>query len=178
MLNDYHFLSRWRVRGTVAEVLAILDSADDLPRWWPSVYLEVTTRGDLVDLYTKGWLPYTLRWSFRVKERKADGFTIEALGDFVGSGVWTLTQDGEFTDIVYDWRIRAEKPLLRLFSPILKPIFGANHRWAMARGEESLRIELARRHGEAVPAPPKATFVRKKPGDGATGTRYRVSGTR
>jgi hypothetical protein len=28
---------------------------------------------------------------------------------------------------------------------ILKPIFAANHRWAMARGEESLTRELLRR---------------------------------
>jgi len=162
MSNDYHFLSRWRVRGSVAEILEVLGNADALPRWWPSVYLEVTTRGDLVELYTKGWLPYTLRWSFRVTEKKADGFIIEALGDFVGRGEWTLTQDGDFADVVYDWRIKAEKPLLRLFSPLLKPIFAANHRWAMARGEESLRVELARRHGEAAPPPPGATFVRKR----------------
>ena len=48
--------------------------------------------------------------------------------------------------------------VIELFSPILKPIFGANHRWAMARGEESLKIELARRHGEPHGEPPKATF--------------------
>jgi hypothetical protein len=28
---------------------------------------------------------------------------------------------------------------------LFKPIFSANHRWAMARGEESLRRELSRR---------------------------------
>ena len=66
------------------------------------------------------------------------------------------------TRIIYDWRITAEKPLLRLFSPILKPIFGANHRWAMARGEESLRIELARRHGQPHGEPPRATFRPKE----------------
>jgi hypothetical protein len=47
----------------------------------------------------------------------------------------------------------------------MKPIFKANHHWAMARGEESLKLELARRHAagdptlEAViPAPPGPTF--------------------
>ena len=111
-------------------------------------------RGDIVELYTKGWLPYTLRWSFRVIETKPDGFLIEAFGDFVGRGEWTLTQNGEEVDITYDWHIRAEKTLLKLLSPILKPIFAANHRWAMSRGEESLKIELARRHGEPHAEPP------------------------
>ncbi|WP_375164770.1 hypothetical protein [Arthrobacter sp.] len=46
----------------------------------------------------------------------------------------------------------------------MKPVFSANHRWAMARGEESLILELRRRrHAEAgtfdhVPPPPAATF--------------------
>jgi hypothetical protein len=47
----------------------------------------------------------------------------------------------------------------------MKPIFAANHRWAMARGEKSLLLELARRHAAsdpavltAIPAPPGPTF--------------------
>jgi hypothetical protein len=32
---------------------------------------------------------------------------------------------------------------LRYLSFLFKPFFSANHRWAMARGEESLRRELA-----------------------------------
>jgi hypothetical protein len=120
--------------------------------------------GKVVDLYTKGWLPYTLRWQFRVTEtRYPNGFTLEAWGDFTGRGIWTFSQDGEWVDITYDWKIRADKPLLRDFSFIMKPIFSANHRWAMAKGLESLRLELARRHAATaeersrVPAPPRPT---------------------
>ena len=63
-------------------------------------------------------------------------------------------------DITYDWRIRAEKPLLQTLSPLLRPLFEANHRWAMAQGEASLTLELARRRATsdaaraAVPPPP------------------------
>jgi hypothetical protein len=53
-----------------------------------------------------------------------------------------------------DWDIRADKPLLRYLSFLFKPIFSANHRWAMARGEESLRLELGRRRrSEHQPGP-------------------------
>ncbi len=69
------------------------------------------------------------------------GISIEAFGDLVGTGVWTLTQDGPDADVVYKWR-----PLMRYGSWFFKPIFAANHRWAMARGEESLKRELERRH--------------------------------
>ena len=37
----------------------------------------------------------------------------------------------EWVNIIYDWRIRANKPLLRYLSFIMKPIFSANHHWAM-----------------------------------------------
>jgi hypothetical protein len=171
--NEYHFLTDWRVQGTTQEVSDILEDALDLPRWWPSVYLEVEELepgdergvGRVIGLLTKGWLPYTLRWKFRITESNHPrGFSLRAFGDFEGTGVWTLTQDGEFVNIIYDWRIRADKPLLKALSFLLKPIFKANHRWAMARGLESLRLELERRRArtreeaEKIPPPPAPTF--------------------
>jgi hypothetical protein len=114
-----------------------------------------------VALVTKGWLPYTLRWEFQVVEsRYPYGFTIAATGDFDGRGVWRFEQVGRFVDLTYDWRLSADKPLLKYLSFALRPLFEANHRWAMARGEESLRLELLRRRAmsrpdrEAIPLPP------------------------
>jgi len=48
-------------------------------------------------------------------------------------------------NITYDWKIRADKALLRYLSFLLKPVFAMNHRWAMAQGEKSLCVELSRR---------------------------------
>lgn len=175
--NDYHFITHWRVQSTPEEVSDILGNAPDLVRWWPSVYLNVKQVepgaadgvGRVVDLYTKGWLPYTLRWSFRVTEvRQPQTFSLEAWGDFIGRGIWTFAQDGEWTNITYDWKVSAGKPLLRNLSWLLKPVFSANHRWAMDMGEQSLKLELARRHAQTpearalVPAPPPATWVLNK----------------
>jgi hypothetical protein len=167
--NEYHFISRWRVEGTSGEVADVLGDPLALPRWWPSVYLHAEELapadahgvGRRVRLHTKGWLPYTLRWEFEVVEsRYPYGFTLIATGDFEGRGVWTFEQDGAHVDIAYDWRISAEKPLLKRLSFLLKPAFEANHRWAMAQGEESLKLELARRRATSdtararVPPPP------------------------
>lgn len=172
--NEYRFLTHWRVESTREEVSRILGAGTDLPRWWPAVYLDVREMahgdesgvGRVHDLYTKGWLPYTLRWQARGTEsRYPEGFSLEATGDFVGRGIWTFRQDGQYVDVTYDWRPRAEKPLLRYGSFLMKPVFAANHRWAMARGEESLKLELARRHAvsdaerAAVAAPPGPTKV-------------------
>ena len=173
--NEYHFITYWRVQSTVKEVSDILGDAPDLPRWWPAVYLDVrelepgddTGVGKVVDLYTKGWLPYTLRWQFRITEVDLPtGYTLEAWGDFVGRGIWHFEQDGDWVNVVYDWKIRAEKPLLKTFSGLMKPIFAANHRWAMQKGEESLLLELARRRAETlearalIPPPPGSTSTR------------------
>lgn len=152
--NDYHFVTRWELPGTCEEVYDILRNPIDLARWWPSVYLHVEEVesgdkdgvGKVVKLLTKGKLPYRLQWSFRVtRVGHPHGFALEAWGDFVGKGEWTFTQQGHMVSVVYDWRIRAEKPLLRKLSFLLKPVFSANHEWAMAQGEISIRRELERR---------------------------------
>ncbi len=170
--NEYHFTTHWRGGSTIAEVTEILGNAPELVRWWPSVYLDVQELapgdasgvGKQISLYTKGWLPYTLRWQFRVTEVSPSGFALEATGDFVGRGEWAFRQEGPTVVITYDWRIRADKPLLRPLSFVMKPIFSANHILAMRMGEESLKLELARRHASTpgerakIAAPPGPTF--------------------
>jgi len=169
MTADYEFLTQWRVTATLAEVKAVLGDGPSLPRWWPAVYITVDTLeegdengvGGSLALSTKGWLPYTLRWTLRVTEPITDaGYALTATGDLVGTGRWTFRQDGPEVVILYEWRVRASKLLLRRLTWLLRPAFAANHRWAMARGEESLRLELRRRRAKTdaerrrVPPPP------------------------
>jgi hypothetical protein len=167
--SQYAFVTQWRVEGTCGEVADILGDPLELPRWWPSVYLRVEELrpcgadglGRCVRLHTKGWLPYTLVWELEQTEsRYPFGSTLSATGDFDGRGIWTFEQDGRFVNVTYDWRLNAEKPLLRNLSFLLKPVFEANHRWAMDQGEQSLKLELARRRATSdaqraqVPPPP------------------------
>ena len=177
--TDYEFRTVWRVAGTPEEVAAVLGDATAMPRWWPSVYLsaEPVAGGPEpgpgiprpLSLHTKGWLPYTLRWTLTVTEPITPrGFALTAAGDLNGTGRWTFEPDWPETVITYDWRVSAAKPLLRRLSWLFKPGFAANHRWAMARGQESLALELRRRRAaagskvpgaNAVPPPPPPTFA-------------------
>src|SRR6185437_12356201 len=109
--NDYHFITHWRLVGTLEEVSEALGDPLGLARWWPSVYLDVRVLesgdergvGRRVALYTKGWLPYTLRWQFVVTDvRSPRGFSLEADGDFVGRGIWTFAQDDPWVTLTYD----------------------------------------------------------------------------
>lgn len=173
--NDYDFFTVWRVPGTVDEVMAVLTDAASLPFWWPSVYLSVVpapSDGDpgkddsrSYHLHTKGWLPYTLRWTMTPQGSVTrEGFALSAAGDLTGTGQWSFSQDGPETVVTYRWQVSVGKPLLRRLGWLLKPVFSANHRWAMARGEESLTLELRRRRhalvgtSDDVPPPPAATF--------------------
>lgn len=157
--NDYQFVTRWRLPGTVEEVSDLLGDTDILRRIWPSLYSGATVVkpgdehgvGKVLRLETRGHLPYTLRWSFRVIEsRHPYGYTIEAWGDMVGRGIWTFEPDGDSTRVTYDWRVRTEKLLLKWLSPVLKPLFRSNHDRVMADGEDGLRAELQRRHAAAA----------------------------
>ena len=130
--NDYHFVTVWQIPGTPEEISLVLGEAPGLARWWPSVYLTVseTASGDergvgkVVDLWTKGFLPYTLRWRFTVTESEPPtGFKLEAKGDFVGSGIWTIRREagpddpgGPLTAVTYDWTVIAEKGILKTLS--------------------------------------------------------------
>jgi hypothetical protein len=158
-IHDYHLVTRWLVAGTPGEVRDVLRDPMELPRWWPAVYrrAEQIRAGDAegigrtVRLRTRGWLPYMLDWTLRVSEERGDrGFAFEADGDFHGRGDWSFEPSGAFVEATFDWKIEARKPLLRFLAPVFRPVLEANHRWAMRRGEESLRLELERRRAASA----------------------------
>lgn len=156
MTNDYHFITHWRARGSKDDVYAVISDPLAYVNWWSGVYLDVKELdpgdgrgiGRRFSLLTKGRLPYRLRWESTTAEIAApDRLAIRATGDFEGRGIWTLVQDGEFVDIAFDWKLTANKPLIRALSFALKPLFSWNHRWAMEQGRQRLQAEVDRRVG-------------------------------
>jgi hypothetical protein len=171
MLNDYYFVTHWCVPGRVEDVYEVLRDGRSFHRWWPSVFLEVqedragddNNVGQVLTFRTRGWMPYTLEWSARVVEMQAPHkIMLEASGDLNGRGEWSLQQDGQNVDAIFEWEVENVKPIVRYLSPLLKPLFESNHTWAMRRGKESLMLELCRRTAQnevarhIVPAPPRA----------------------
>lgn len=166
--RQYRFVTHWRVYGTAEEVFAVLSDPGALTSWWPSVYLALSEIepgdtdgvGRTLALLTRGWLPYTLGWILRVAQvQRPHSLTIEAQGDLEGRGIWTLEQNGAWVSVAFEWKVDANKPLLRVLAPLFRPVLAANHRWAMAKGQESLSLELARRRAapaerDAIAPPP------------------------
>lgn len=155
MNPSYRFVTHWRVDGRCEEVADILEDVDEIPKWWRSVYrsARVIERGGahglgrIVEVTTKGFLPYSLRWTYRVTQVDyPHTSTLLASGDLDGEGHWTFVQDGGHVDITYDWAVRANHPLIRRLHKLLAPLFAANHQWTMNDGLRGLRKQLELLH--------------------------------
>ncbi|MCB1714535.1 MAG: SRPBCC family protein [Candidatus Competibacteraceae bacterium] len=152
VFNNFQLTSQWYVKGSVEDVYHVLSKPEDFVAWWPEVYLCVTPLapgdangvGKVVRLHTKGKLPYTLAWQARVLEvQKPYRIVIEAQGDLHGRGEWRFRQDGACVSIDYDWTIIVTKRWMKCLMPVLKPVFSANHHWAMQQGKTGLQRQLA-----------------------------------
>jgi hypothetical protein len=167
--NDYHLVSNWRVLGTLEEVFDVIADASTLSKWWPAAFTEILVieqgdengNGSIVRMRTQGYLPYVLNWHLRVTDVvKPTKISFKVWGDFEGEGSWSFTESDAWCDVTFDWQITVKKGIVRYFSFLGRPIFISNHRWAMSRGEESLRLELAKRHATSevarasIPEPP------------------------
>lgn len=163
--HDYRFVSEWLVPAPVEHIAAVfLDPASPLV-WWRAGFL----RGEILDagqadhtgttirFLSKGFLPYTFQFVLRVKEaRHAEGFVAETAGDFNGTmKCWVRDLSENGASALCEWQVLVEQPLIRAFSPVLRPIFAWNHRWVMRQGEKGLTV-LARR--DPLDAIPRATF--------------------
>ena len=123
---------------------AALADARTYPEWWRPVYLDVETDGPpalgrVSHQHFKGRLPYHLHTRSRVVRLEAPRLlSVEVDGDLRGQGTWTLTPAAHGTHVRFDWRVYADRRLLRLLTPVLRPAFRWNHNWAIARAVEGL----------------------------------------
>jgi uncharacterized protein YndB with AHSA1/START domain len=149
--GEYVFIDEWHVDAPPEAVFDALADATTYPEWWRPVYIDTTTDGPpgvgrTSHQHFKGRLPYHLhtRSTITRYERPAVvGADVE--GDLRGRGLWTLTPRDGGTDVRFDWRVYAEKPIVRALTPVLRPLFRWNHAWAIARAQEGLE-PYARRH--------------------------------
>jgi uncharacterized protein YndB with AHSA1/START domain len=125
-------------------VFEALADARTYPHWWTPVYIEVTADGPpaagaVSHQRFKGRLPYVLKMNSEiVRMDRPREFAIRVDGDLSGRGVWSLTpQDGR-VHVRFDWRVSADRALLRILTPVLRPIFRRNHSYAIRRAMAGL----------------------------------------
>jgi uncharacterized protein YndB with AHSA1/START domain len=153
---SYSFVTTWRLHAPIEEVWEALNCPDRYHEWWPSIVAyqklnpEVTGVGAKAERSVRGRLPYTLRYqttTTRVDPPRELAY--EASGDLVGQGRFVLSEQGEWTEVVFYWDVQTSGFWMNLLAPVLRWLFAWNHNQVMAQGERGLTNWLAR-HGGAV----------------------------
>jgi uncharacterized protein YndB with AHSA1/START domain/mannose-6-phosphate isomerase-like protein (cupin superfamily) len=142
--SEYLFVDEWDVAAPPQAVFDALADARTYPRWWTPVYIDVDadgppTLGKVSSQHFKGRLPYHLHTRSTIT-RLEPPHVVEGdvEGDLRGRGLWTLTEIPGGTHVRFDWRVFADRKLLRTLTPVLRPLFRWNHNWAIARAIEGL----------------------------------------
>jgi uncharacterized protein YndB with AHSA1/START domain/mannose-6-phosphate isomerase-like protein (cupin superfamily) len=162
--REYVFVDEWDVAAPPRAVFDALADARTYPRWWTPVYLDVDADGPPAlgkrsRQHFKGRLPYHLHTTSTITRLEPPHVVQgDVEGDLRGRGTWTLTPTATGTHVRFDWRVFADRPLLRTLTPVLRPLFRWNHAWAIARAMEGLEPYAA---GAASSEPQEAA----RPGD-------------
>lgn len=162
MPETKRYAYRWELGAPVDEVSAVLAELVDFARWWPSSWLEATEvatgaasgLGRVVAVRSRGRSPEVFEWAARCVSSEVAAWTWQLFGDLEGTLRIEARAEGQRTVAEVVWEVAVERAELRgsLFGAT---VFAVDLGWMMARGEEALRIELARRVSDEGHAPPR-----------------------
>jgi uncharacterized protein YndB with AHSA1/START domain len=132
-----------------AVYLAIRDVAA-WPAWWRGCLgVEELAAGDERGIGARRRILWRSRLPYRIAiEVEATeivrGERIVALsrGDLDGIGTWTFADTAAGTRVDYLWQVQLRKRWMQRLSPILAPLFRANHDWLMDNGARGLANHL------------------------------------
>jgi quercetin dioxygenase-like cupin family protein/uncharacterized protein YndB with AHSA1/START domain len=156
--REYVFVDEWDVAAPPDVVFDALADARTYPLWWRPVYIDVEADGEpqlgkRSRQHFKGRLPYHLRTESTIVRLEPPLVVAgEVSGDLRGRGKWTLTEIPDGTHVRFDWRVHADRRLLRVLTPLLRPALRWNHDWAIARAIEGLEPYARLRAAERVAA--------------------------
>ncbi|MEU0401415.1 SRPBCC family protein [Streptomyces sp. NPDC006197] len=140
----YRFRCVWRLAATPDSVYAVLERAEDYPRWWPQVR-EVAPLDDTTGTARfRSLLPYDLVVTVRALRRDPAAGVLEIGlgGDLEGWARWTLTADGAGARALYEQEVEVRARLLRALAVPGRPVFRANHALMMRGGRRGLAALL------------------------------------
>ncbi|GHH14820.1 SRPBCC family protein [Streptomyces rubradiris] len=142
--HHYRFHSTWPLPATPAAVYAVLERADDYPRWWPQVRSATRLAEHTGLIVIRSALPLALTATLRQTRRDPAAGVLEAAlsGDLQGWARWTITADGPGTLAHYEQDVRVARPLFRRLALPGRPLFRLNHRLMMRAGRRGLLRRL------------------------------------
>jgi quercetin dioxygenase-like cupin family protein/uncharacterized protein YndB with AHSA1/START domain len=151
--RPYVFVDEWDVAAPQEEVFAALSDSRTYPHWWTPIYRDVSAEGPPVvgresRQKFKAKLPYTLTTVSKIVSLEPPNrFEVDVDGDLRGHGVWTLTPRDGVVHVRFDWQVHPDRTIIRVLTPILRPLFRWNHKVAIKAAMRGLE-PYARRRGD------------------------------
>ncbi|MFB6633263.1 SRPBCC family protein [Streptomyces sp. NPDC056362] len=142
--NRYRFRCVWRLAAPPDAVYAVLERAEDYPRWWPQVREVVPLDDTTGTARFRSLLPYDLVVTVhaRLRDPAARVLEVGLGGDLEGWARWTLTPEGTGTHALYEQEVEVRARLLRALAVPGRPLFRANHALMMRGGRRGLAARL------------------------------------
>lgn len=144
-------ISRWRLETTRERLWELLINPVNWPDWWP--YLASVSNladgdrdgiGSRHAFLWRSGLGYLLRivMTTRRAERWRE-LEAAASGDLRGIGLWLIEEASPgAVSLTYRWDVELSKPWMRLWVPLLRPIFAWRHFAVMACGARGMAHQL------------------------------------
>ncbi|GHC82763.1 SRPBCC family protein [Streptomyces flavofungini] len=136
----YRFRSVWNLPAAPETVYAVLEQAQDYPRWWPQVRAVAPLDERTGTARLRSLLPYDI--VVTAEERRRDPghgvLEIAMTGDLEGWARWTLTAADGGTRARYDQEVEVRKALMRRLAVPGRPLFRVNHALMMRSGRRGL----------------------------------------
>ena len=146
MAREYRFLTTWVLESGREPVWEAIFDQCSWPSWWRGVKDVVELEpgdddgvGSHSRLTWRSRLPYDLVFEARTRVVERPWLIeADAFGELTGRGRWRLFEQQGVTAVLYEWKVATAKPWMNALSPVLAPVFAANHDWVMRSGGTGL----------------------------------------
>jgi len=152
--NYYVFVDRFIAPCDLETAYQYIRKVEEYPRWWGKVYKKIEKLKDSPEdqpgaryrIKVGGFLPYSLTIENETTHiSRPNLIRFDAHGDLQGKGSWFFLETENGTEITFDWRVAANKKVIRWFSFLLKPLFRANHHYCVVKAEQGIKADLQSR---------------------------------
>jgi hypothetical protein len=149
-VNEYSFITVWKIEAPLQAVWDVICNIEDLPNWWKAVIsIKVLDRGDinginfLTEQTWKGILPYKLSMTSKtIAVDHLKSIELVTFGDLEGRGKWTFTEEAGIVTVQYNWDVKTTQKAIGFLAFILKPLLAWNHDEIMRWGALGLAEKL------------------------------------
>jgi hypothetical protein len=140
-LNHFRFESVWDLDRPCDEVFHVLQDLFSYSSWWPEVKKVQVVDDTTAYVMVRALLPYTLRFQLEQQLAAPEAGVLQAsmTGDLQGWSRWTLSPSAGGCRLRFEEEVWVNRFLLKVLSPVARPLLAANHYVMMRRGERGLR---------------------------------------